>query len=88
MKQERGRAPDRRKEKIAALESEGIISADLARRMETAVGFRDVLAHTCGPIVNDDIVYNALQNDLDRYVEFVEAVDRYLQAATSDERSS
>jgi hypothetical protein len=37
-----------------------------------------VLAHTYGPVVNDDIVYDALQNSLDRYVAFVECIDQYL----------
>lgn len=82
LKQERSSAPERRKQTVAALESEGVIDDRLATQLEEAVGFRDVLAHTYGPIVNDDIVYNALQNDLDRYVRFVEAVDEYLQEVT------
>lgn len=53
-------------------------TVDMSERLRTAVGFRDVLAHTYGPIVNDDIVYDALQNDLERYVDFVKAVDGYL----------
>lgn len=77
-KQERGDVPGRRKARITVIEDEGIVDADLADRMRTAVSFRDVLAHTYGPIVNDDIVFDALQNDLTRYVEFVEAVDTYL----------
>jgi uncharacterized protein YutE (UPF0331/DUF86 family) len=28
--------------------------------------------------VNDDIVYDALQNSIGRYVEFVERIDQYL----------
>lgn len=77
-KQERADVPERRKARVTALENEGIIDTDLADRLRTAVGFRDVLAHTYGPIVNDDIVFDALQNDLAQYVEFVEAVDEYL----------
>jgi uncharacterized protein YutE (UPF0331/DUF86 family) len=77
-KQERDTLPEKRKDKITALAEEGIIEEALAERLRAAVGFRDVLAHTYGPIVNDDIVYDALQNDLERYVDFVEAVDRYL----------
>lgn len=77
-KQERGTAPGKRKDIALALADEEIIGEDLARRLRAAVGFRDVLAHTYGPIVNDDIVYDALQNDLDRYVDFVDAVDEYL----------
>lgn len=77
-KQERADVPERRKARVTALENEGIIDAGLADRLRTAVGFRDVLVHTYGPIVNDDIVFDALQNDLAQYVEFVEAVDEYL----------
>lgn len=71
--------PERRKAQIEYLASEDIIGEDLAEQLKEAVGFRDVLAHTYGPIVNDDIVYDALQNSLERYIAFVEAVDRYLQ---------
>jgi len=79
-KAECGNAPERRKSVISALDDEGVIDSNLAERLRTAVAFRDVLAHTYGPIVNDDIVYDALQNDLSRYVEFVEAVATYVDA--------
>lgn len=78
-KQEAETLPEQRKARIDTLVSQGIVDKRLGERLKAAVGFRDVLAHTYGPIVNDDIVYDALQNDLERYVEFVEAVDRYLQ---------
>lgn len=83
-KQERGTAPDRRKEKITALEDEGIISADVAERLREATGFRDVLSHSYGPIVNDDLVYDALQTSLNRYVDFVEAVEVYLSGMSEE----
>jgi len=70
--------PDRRKVTISELESVGVVDAELGEKLRAAVGFRDVLAHTYGPIVNDDIVYDALQNSIDRYVEFVERIDKYL----------
>jgi uncharacterized protein YutE (UPF0331/DUF86 family) len=38
-----------------------------------------VLSHTYGPIINDDIVYDALQNSLQQYVNFAEAIDEYLR---------
>ncbi len=77
-KQERGAVPDHRKATITALEDGGLVTNELADQLREAVGFRDVLAHTYGPIVNDDLVYDALQNGLERYVEFVAAVDDYL----------
>lgn len=83
-KQERGASPDRRKKKITKLEEEGIISKDISDRLHAAVGFRDVLSHSYGPIVNDDLVYDALQTSLDRYVDFVEAVEVYLSEMTEE----
>lgn len=70
--------PGNRKATITALRELEIIDSDLKKRLEAAVGFRDVLAHSYGPIVNDDIVYDALQNELERYIQFVTAVDQYL----------
>lgn len=70
--------PDRRKETIARLHDVGVIDEDLSKELREAVGFRDVLAHTYGPVVNDHVVYDALQNSLDRYVRFVTAVQAYL----------
>lgn len=78
-KQERNNPPERRKAQIEYLASEDIVDEELAEQLQEAVGFRDVLAHTYGSIVNDDIVYDALQNSLERYIVFVEAVDHYLQ---------
>ena len=81
-KQERGTAPDRRKKKITALEEEEIISADISERLQKAVEFRDVLSYSYGLIVNDDLVYDAFQTSLDRYVDFVEAVEVSLSEMT------
>ncbi len=73
-----GKAPPRRKLKITEIENEGIIGPKLTERLRDSVEFRDVLSHTYGPIVNDEIVYEAMQNSLDRYVEFLAAVEVYL----------
>lgn len=83
-KHERGTVPHRRKQKVNNLESEGLITPDLAQRLREAIGFRDVLAHSYGPIVNDDLVYDALQTSLDRYVDFIEAIEEYLSQMTED----
>ena len=53
-------------------------SPDRSRQSDRNREFRDVLAHTYGPVVNDGIVYDPLQDDHDRYVEFVEAIGTYL----------
>ena len=84
-KQETGSVPDRRKQRITVLENAGIVDADLADRLRAAIAFRDVLAHTYGAIVNDDLVYDALQSDLQRYVEFVRAIDEYLERTAEPE---
>ncbi|WP_247730627.1 type VII toxin-antitoxin system HepT family RNase toxin [Halovivax limisalsi] len=76
--------PGRRKDTIAGLEQRDIIEEDLAQQLRDAVGFRDVLAHTYGPVINDDIVYDALQTGLDRFVGFAEAVESYLDDAIED----
>ena len=78
LKQEGIDVPSRRKAIIESVETAGVIDTGLADRLREAVGFRDVLSHTYGPVVNDDIVHDAVQNSLGRYVEFVEAVDKYL----------
>ncbi|WP_415380306.1 type VII toxin-antitoxin system HepT family RNase toxin [Halosimplex sp. TS25] len=82
LKQEDETVPSRRKETIAAVERVGIIDSELSDRLQEAIEFRDVLSQTYGPIVNDDIVYDSLQNALERYVEFVEAVHDYLSSSS------
>ena len=76
---------DRRKRRITVVETAGIVDTDLADRLRAAIAFRDMLAHTYGAIVNDDLVYDALQSDLQRYVEFVRAVDDYLERTAESE---
>jgi uncharacterized protein YutE (UPF0331/DUF86 family) len=73
--------PDHRKAAIDELETLDVIDSTPAQKLRDAIGFRDVLAHSYGTVVNDDIVYDALQNSLERYVTFVEAVSRYLSVA-------
>ena len=82
LRHERDDVPDRRKGKIAALRDIGVIDRGLETRLSDAVEFRDVLAHTYGPVVNDDLVYDALQTDHERYVAFVEAIHTYLSEET------
>jgi uncharacterized protein YutE (UPF0331/DUF86 family) len=84
LKEEGVPVPERRKRRLSELEAEGIIEPALADRLRDSVGFRDVLSHTYGPVVNDEIVYEAMQNSLDRYVEFLVAVDRYLSDITEE----
>lgn len=78
LKHERGASPSGRREKIRALQRENVLDAQLTQDILDAVGFKEVLSHTYGPIINDDIVYDTLQNSLQQYVAFAEAIDEYL----------
>lgn len=78
VRQEGRSVPDRRKATIDVLEDLGILDSDVSERLREAVAFRDVLAHTYGPVIDDELVYDALQDGLDRFVLFVQAVDRYV----------
>lgn len=78
IKQEGQRVPARRQAVIDTLEDLDIVDAALAEKLGEAVAFRDVLAHTYGPVIDDELVYEALTDDLDRYVSFVQAVNRYV----------
>jgi uncharacterized protein YutE (UPF0331/DUF86 family) len=79
LKHECGASPNGRNEKIRALHRENVLDAQLTQDVLDAVGFKEVLSHTYGPIINDDIVYDALQNSLQQYVDFAEAIDEYLR---------
>lgn len=49
----------------------------LAEEMAEAAGLRNVLAHEYGDVLDDKMVYHALQN-LERYSAFLEALRTYL----------
>lgn len=61
---------------MRALAAVGALSEDTAE----AARFRNVLSHTYGVDIDDDIVYDAL-SDLDRYRQFVVEVREYLDGA-------
>lgn len=84
LKEEGKSVPARRKQRITELETECVIKPSLAKRLRDSVGFRDVLSHTYGSIVNDQLVYEAMQNSLNRYVEFLAAVDLYLSNVSEE----
>ena len=54
-----------------------VLSPLLGDRMASTVGFRNVLAHRYGPDVDEDVVYENLQ-DLTRFHEYLTAVHDYL----------
>lgn len=79
VKHERGEPPESNPATMRALGELGILSSGLAEQMAQGARFRYVLSHTYGPTIDNDVVYNALQN-LDRYRRFVQAIRDYLDS--------
>lgn len=75
---ERGSVPDSNPGTMQALIDERIVRTETGDAMVQAARFRNVLAHTYGDSIDDDTVYDALQ-DLQRYREFLGAVQAHLQ---------
>lgn len=71
------RAPDSMGEAFDLLADEGIIDADLARRMRAAVGFRNVAVHAYQAI-DWDIVQRITQHGLDDFRAYAVALGRLL----------
>lgn len=57
-----------------------ILTHETADSMAAAARFRNVLAHTYGPIIDHDTVYDALQ-DLERYRTFLQEIHGFLDTA-------
>jgi len=64
---------------MRALSDIGVVPDELASEMAATARFRNVLAHTYGDAIEDDVVYDALE-DLERYRSFLIAVREYLDA--------
>lgn len=64
---------------MRALEELRILSALTAMQMAQGAQFRNVLAHTYGDSINQDVVYNTLQ-DLERYQQFLVEIRDYLDS--------
>lgn len=60
------------------LAEEGVLRPELAERLARAAGQRNVLVHLYTE-VDPDLVYETLQEDLDAFVAFAEAVHRLLE---------
>lgn len=59
------------------LATEGVLSSTTGQSMAEACGFRNVLAHEYGEVIDDGMVYDALQ-DLSRYRTFLIEVREFL----------
>lgn len=79
VKHERGAPPTSNPESMRALEELDILSASTARQMAQGARFRNVLAHTYGDSIDQDVVYNALR-DLERYRQFLVEVRDHLES--------
>lgn len=80
VKQERGEPPASNPESMHLLDEVGVLSTETADEMAQAARFRNVLSHTYGQIIDHDVVYNALQEDLERYRTFVVETREYLES--------
>jgi len=72
-----GRAPDSNAAVMRQLAETDVLSAETAEEMAQAAMFRNVLAHEYGDVLDQDIVYDALQ-DLGRYRDFLYEIRAYL----------
>lgn len=79
VKHNSGKPPSSNPASMMELGELGVLSPTLAEQMAQGARFRNVLAHTYGKSIDHDFVYNALQ-DLERYREFVRAVQAYLDS--------
>lgn len=79
LKAEGETVPEVYADRMVALVDIGVLSASLGDRMASATGFRNVLAHRYGPDVDDELVYESLQ-DLDRFHRYLTAVRDHLSA--------
>ena len=70
--------PDSGRAALQSLADAGVIPQDLAVELQQAVGFRNIIVHQYMPI-DYDLVYDALQNDLDQIEAFLTAISAFLQ---------
>lgn len=66
-------------DRMRALVDSGVLSVELGEQMAATAGFRNILAHRYGTTIDDELVYESLQ-DLDRFREYLTAVREYLSA--------
>ncbi len=79
---ERGTQPESNPAAMQELVEIGVLDGETGTSMAQAARFRNVLAHTYGDIIDEDIVYDSL-HDLDRYQDFLVQVRAYLDESDS-----
>lgn len=70
--------PDSNAGTMRELRRQGVLTDETAEKMANACRFRNVLAHEYGHVIDDERVYDALQ-DLDRYRTFLLEVRDFLR---------
>lgn len=66
-------------DRMRALIDLGVLSSSLGEQMASTAGFHNVLAHQYGTTIDDNLVYDSLQ-DLARFHEYLTAVREHLSA--------
>lgn len=66
------------KKEIESLGTNDIITAETQKKLEEAVGFRNILAHRYGD-VNHEVVYEVLHTDLRWFERFQQEVAQWFQ---------
>lgn len=72
---ERGRPAESNPSAMQSLGDLGVLDDGTAAAMARAARFRNVLAHTYGDVLDEDVIYDALQ-DLERYRSYLEQAVR------------
>jgi len=75
---EQGTPPESNPASMVEMDAEGLFDETTLAEMVQAARFRNVLAHTYGDAIDQDDVYDALQ-DLNRYRDFLIDVRTYLR---------
>jgi uncharacterized protein YutE (UPF0331/DUF86 family) len=70
--------PSSSREALSTLADAGLIARDLATALQQAVGFRNIIVHQYITI-DYDLIYDALQNDLDDVEAFLAAISMFLR---------
>ncbi len=69
-------APEQENDSFALLEKAGLISEELAEKLQNAKGMRNILAHQYGA-VNDEIIFHAVSSELTADAkEFIKQIEK------------
>jgi len=72
--------PPTNAEKFEILANLGVLTPETADQMQTAAGFRNVLAHNYGHDIDDETVYTHLQEDVHWFPTFLHEVRDYIDS--------